>query len=101
MGLKTTWRDLFLPTRDRELKGSTGLGPDVPQDASGRESGKFRRVREPRLVAVAVVDSEGNEIGWALAPQLDDLIGEIRKLRYAMQLRGTAEDLDDLGDIDV
>ena len=75
---------------------STGNGPDFPSSAGDRERGKFRRGPEARLTAVAVVDNDGNEIGSALFPSFDELIEEIRKLRFALMLQGTAADLDDL-----
>ena len=76
--------------------GSTGLGPDFPDSAGMRELGKFRESAYARLTAVAVVDDDGNSIGSALVPNFEDLAMEIRKLRFALTVKGVAEDLGDL-----
>ena len=75
--------------------GSTGLGPDFPDSAGMRELGKFRESQYARLTAVAVVGDDGEPIGTATTATLDDLIEEIRLLRKALMLQGTAADLDD------
>ena len=81
--------------------GSTGLGPDWPESAGDREKGKFRPSQYPRLTQVAVVDDDGNPVGTAQIPAFDELIDEIRRLRFALQLQGTAADLGDLETFEV
>ena len=73
-----------------------GAGPDFPAGAGPREAGKFRPTNIPLLTAVAVVNSDGTQIGTALFPSFDELIEEIRLLRQALMLQGTAADLGDL-----
>ena len=74
---------------------ANGETPDFPGSAGDREQGKFRPSATPRLTAVAVVDDAGNPIGTAFIPSFDELIEEIRKLRLALTLSGTAKDLGD------
>ena len=78
---------------------ANGQTPDFPGDAGDREKGKFRPSRTPRLTQLAVVDDDGNPIGSVLIPSFEELLDEIRLLRLALELQGTAakvtlEDLD-------
>ena len=95
------WRDVIGLTGPDKTGGSTGLGPDFPENAGDRERGKFRPSGYPRLVQVAVVDDDGNPIGTALVPEFDEIVRQIKLLRFAMQLMGTAEVLGDLNPEDL
>jgi hypothetical protein len=90
------WKRLIGLEGPGKGSGATGLGPDFPESAGDRERGKFRESGYPRLTAVAVVGDDGNQIGTALVPSFEELIEEIRKLRLALTLQGTAADLGDL-----
>ena len=80
---------------------STGHGPDYPSHGSDRERLKFRHGGDPRLVAVAVVDKDGESIGTAFIPSFDEFTHELRLLRSALVAKGTAADLGDLEHLDV
>ena len=84
------------PFPESQTETIPGQGPDFPDGAGGREQGKFRPSGTPRLTTLAVVDDDGKRIGWAIVPALDELIEEIRLLRKALMLQGTAADLGDL-----
>ena len=90
------WKKLIGLAGPDLTPGTTGLGPDFPESAGDREKGKFRESAYARLTAVAVVDDDGNSIGSALVPNFEDLAMEIRKLRFALTVKGVAEDLGDL-----
>lgn len=76
-------------------RGSTGLGPDFPDDAGGRERGKFRPSEYPRLDVVAVSNDDGTPIagGPALLAKMDELILEMRRLRLGLVANDIAEDV--------
>lgn len=69
-------------------------GSDFPSSGGEREHGKFRPSATPRLTTIAVVDDDGNRIGQAQIPLLDELILELRKLRLALMMTGFAADVD-------
>ena len=71
---------------------ATGHGPDFPSDAGDRERGKFRPSSEPRLTTLAVVNDDGTQIGYAIAPQLDELTYLMRLVVQGLSYL-TGEDL--------
>ena len=84
------------------------LGPDGqaiperlgawPWTQAERERGAIRKVPggQSYETAWAIVGPDGEEIGSVLVPAFDVLIEEIRKLRFALTVKGVAEDLGDL-----
>ena len=81
------------PESTQELEGG---GTHFPSSAGDRERGKFRPGRIPLTTTLAVVDDDGKRVGTALIPSFDELIYEIRQLRLALTLAGTAADMGDL-----
>ena len=87
------WRSLIGLGGPDNTPGSTGLGPDFPESAGGREQGKFRPAQYPRLTTVAVSNDDGSTIADASNAQLSDILTELRMLRVAMVAAGTAEEV--------
>ena len=54
--------------------GSTGLGPDFPESAGGREMGKFRESIYPRLTRIAVANDDGTDIGSEASAVADETL---------------------------
>ena len=94
MKVAANWRRLIGLELDN-TSGSTGLGPDFPGHAGDREKGRFREGPQPRLTAVAVVDNEGQAVGFGVEQKLDVLIEEIRLLRHALVLTGLAAEIEE------
>jgi len=89
---------VFDPRKVAGLTGpypdSTGLGPDFPGSAGDRERGKFRPSTHPRLTTVAVATDEGEPIGRGTDQLLEELLLEVRLLRYALVMQGIAADVE-------
>ena len=66
--------------------------PRLSTGPAEREYGKFRESkRHTRDSTVAVVGDDGDPVGSILIDKLDELINEIRLLRFELELNGVAQ----------
>lgn len=74
--------------------------PDFPGSAGGREQGKFRPSRIPKLTTLAVVNDDGSPI----VPEanevsiFDDMLMELRAIRIGIQIMLKVQE-PDLGEL--
>ena len=60
--------------------------PDFPGSAGGREQGKFRPSRTPKLTQVAVVNDDGTAIiGYTMVPFIAEMLDELRAIRIGIE----------------
>ena len=83
------------PESQRDTVGDSS--PDFPGSSGGREQGKFRPAKIPKLTKVAVCNDDGSVLGYAMVPYLEEIGYWIRALYAGMIAAGTAEDVTDGG----
>ena len=72
--------------------GSTGMGPDWPDNAGDRERGKFRESAYPRLTQVAVTNDDGSQIGANSTASNAEMLLYLRAIALGLSIL-TEEDL--------